>query len=99
MKRKQSQEESAPSKKVAERKRGRRSTASERSRTRRGSSPTVREGSKAPRAKQVSSRKGAKTQRKPATPKVPPTLGDLDLHLFGEGRHERIYEKLGAHVV
>jgi 1,4-alpha-glucan branching enzyme len=27
----------------------------------------------------------------------PPTLGELDLHLFGEGRHERIYEKLGAH--
>ncbi len=26
-------------------------------------------------------------------------LGELDLHLFGEGRHERIYEKLGAHVV
>ena len=28
----------------------------------------------------------------------PPTLGELDLHLFGEGRHEAIYEKLGAHV-
>jgi 1,4-alpha-glucan branching enzyme len=29
----------------------------------------------------------------------PPTrLGDIDLHLAGEGRHERIYEKLGAHV-
>src|SRR5258706_13696303 len=28
-----------------------------------------------------------------------PTLGELDLHLFGEGRHERIYEKLGAHLV
>src|ERR1700687_4643221 len=27
-----------------------------------------------------------------------PTLGELDLHLFGEGKHERIYEKLGAHV-
>jgi 1,4-alpha-glucan branching enzyme len=26
-----------------------------------------------------------------------PTLGDIDLHLFGEGKHERIYEKLGAH--
>src|SRR5947207_2463278 len=26
-----------------------------------------------------------------------PTLGDLDLHLFAEGRHERVYEKLGAH--
>ena len=28
----------------------------------------------------------------------PPILSDLDLHLFGEGKHHRIYEKLGAHV-
>jgi 1,4-alpha-glucan branching enzyme len=28
----------------------------------------------------------------------PPTIGELDLHLIGEGRHEQIYEKLGAHV-
>ena len=27
-----------------------------------------------------------------------PTLGDLDLHLFAEGRHEAIYEKLGSHA-
>ncbi|GLZ43396.1 1,4-alpha-glucan branching enzyme GlgB [Actinokineospora sp. NBRC 105648] len=27
-----------------------------------------------------------------------PTLGELDLHLFGEGRHERLWEALGAHV-
>ena len=27
-----------------------------------------------------------------------PSLGDIDLHLFGEGRHEEIYKKLGAHV-
>ena len=27
-----------------------------------------------------------------------PTLGDLDLHLFAEGRHEAIYDKLGSHV-
>src|SRR5436309_14605736 len=26
-------------------------------------------------------------------------LGELDLHLFGEGKHDRIYEKLGAHVL
>jgi 1,4-alpha-glucan branching enzyme len=26
-------------------------------------------------------------------------LGELDLHLAGEGRHQRIYEHLGAHVV
>ncbi|HEY6122381.1 MAG TPA: 1,4-alpha-glucan branching protein GlgB [Pyrinomonadaceae bacterium] len=27
-----------------------------------------------------------------------PTLGEIDLHLFGEGKHEAIYEKLGAHA-
>ncbi|MEV8251189.1 1,4-alpha-glucan branching protein GlgB [Microbacterium sp. NPDC076768] len=26
-----------------------------------------------------------------------PTLGDLDLHLIAEGRHERLWESLGAH--
>ena len=26
-----------------------------------------------------------------------PTFGELDLHLMGEGRHHRLYEKLGAH--
>ena len=26
-----------------------------------------------------------------------PTIGDLDLHLVGEGRHEEVYERLGAH--
>ncbi len=28
-----------------------------------------------------------------------PTLGDMDLHLAGEGRHEELYAKLGAHPV
>ncbi len=28
-----------------------------------------------------------------------PTIGELDLHLMAEGRHEEIYERLGAHVV
>ncbi|HEX7106204.1 MAG TPA: 1,4-alpha-glucan branching protein GlgB [Acidothermaceae bacterium] len=27
-----------------------------------------------------------------------PSLGDLDLHLIGEGRHEQLWEVLGAHV-
>ncbi|MDQ4065124.1 MAG: 1,4-alpha-glucan branching enzyme, partial [Actinomycetota bacterium] len=27
-----------------------------------------------------------------------PTLGDIDLHLLGEGTHRRLWEKLGAHV-
>jgi 1,4-alpha-glucan branching enzyme len=34
-----------------------------------------------------------------AVDSVGPTFGDIDLHLFGEGRHERIYEKLGAHPI
>ncbi|MEU1754371.1 1,4-alpha-glucan branching protein GlgB [Micromonospora matsumotoense] len=28
----------------------------------------------------------------------PPTMGELDLHLIGEGRHERLWEALGARV-
>jgi 1,4-alpha-glucan branching enzyme len=28
----------------------------------------------------------------------PPTVGELDVHLAAEGRHEDIYERLGAHV-
>jgi 1,4-alpha-glucan branching enzyme len=27
-----------------------------------------------------------------------PTLGEIDLYLAGEGRHEELYQKLGAHV-
>jgi 1,4-alpha-glucan branching enzyme len=27
-----------------------------------------------------------------------PTLGDVDLHLFNEGTHRRLWQKLGAHV-
>ena len=27
-----------------------------------------------------------------------PTLGELDLHLVGEGRHEALWERLGAHL-
>jgi 1,4-alpha-glucan branching enzyme len=29
--------------------------------------------------------------------RFPPTLGDMDLHLFNEGTHRRLWEKLGAH--
>jgi 1,4-alpha-glucan branching enzyme len=29
----------------------------------------------------------------------PPTLGPLDLHLIGEGRHERLWDALGARVL
>ncbi len=27
-----------------------------------------------------------------------PTMGDIDLHLFNEGRHLRLWERMGAHV-
>jgi 1,4-alpha-glucan branching enzyme len=27
-----------------------------------------------------------------------PTLGEIDIHLIGEGRHERLWDALGAHV-
>ncbi|MCY1695710.1 1,4-alpha-glucan branching protein GlgB [Curtobacterium sp. SL109] len=30
--------------------------------------------------------------------RFPPTLGELDLHLFGEGRDEQLWNHLGAHV-
>ena len=31
--------------------------------------------------------------------RYPPVLTDFDLHLFGEGNHFRLYEKLGARVI
>jgi 1,4-alpha-glucan branching enzyme len=52
--------------------------------------------------KTAAKRSSAKSQGSPAlqTPdSFLPTLGEVDLHLFGEGRHELVYEKLGAHVV
>ncbi len=39
---------------------------------------------------------GAWTVRVDDPYRVWPTLGDLDLHLFGEGRHRRLWEVLGA---
>jgi 1,4-alpha-glucan branching enzyme len=45
-------------------------------------------------------RASKRSKQKPQTLiSFPPSLGDLDLHLFGEGKHLRIYEKLGAHVL
>ncbi|MFQ5409442.1 MAG: 1,4-alpha-glucan branching protein GlgB [Anaerolineales bacterium] len=31
--------------------------------------------------------------------RFPPVLTDFDLHLFGEGNHTRLYDKLGAHLI
>ena len=56
----------------------------------RASNPNVSEGA----------RKSSPATRKPRLPRdFSPTLGEVDLHLFGEGKHERIYEKLGAHCL
>src|SRR5437660_10901889 len=44
-----------------------------------------------------SNQRSAKTTR--VGQEFAPTLGALDLHLFGEGKHDRVYEKLGAHVM
>src|SRR6266568_6366367 len=49
------------------------------------------------KADQRSNHRSAKTTR--VGPDFAPTFGELDLHLFGEGKHVRIYEKLGAHVM
>jgi 1,4-alpha-glucan branching enzyme len=49
------------------------------------------------RASDTSSRKGVKTQS--SANQLSPVIGDLDLYLFGEGKHERIYQKLGAHLL
>ena len=72
------------------------------------SAATADAGSDARASAAKASPKSAKTQRKtrplePQPIKSPhdfsPTLGELDLHLIGEGKHERIYENLGAHVI
>lgn len=46
--------------------------------------------------------KSSKAKPRPSLPSLnpfPSTLGEIDLHLFGEGRHELIYQKLGAHPI
>jgi 1,4-alpha-glucan branching enzyme len=44
-------------------------------------------------------RRSAEAKALPTSNSFSPTLGEVDLYLFGEGRHEQIYEKLGAHVI
>src|SRR5437588_12763506 len=71
---------------------------------------TKRTGLRDGPAKTKLSSKGAKSEsvgprvskgksRRPSPSEFSPTLGEIDLHLFGEGKHERIYEKLGAHLI
>ena len=42
---------------------------------------------------------GATDRRSSTTTRTrfPPALGELDMHLIGEGRHEELWERLGAH--
>ena len=53
---------------------------------------------KAPAPRRVS-RKSAAPSGDVQRDSALPIFGELDLHLFAEGKHEHIYEKLGAHVV
>ena len=64
----------------------------------------VTERKQKPAAKKpiAAKRTSAKVPKSPAVQashSFSPTVGELDLHLFGEGRHELIYEKLGAHLI
>jgi 1,4-alpha-glucan branching enzyme len=52
---------------------------------------------KKPRKVEASASRG--TQPEPAESRTDPIFGEIDLHLFGEGKHEHIYEKLGAHPI
>jgi 1,4-alpha-glucan branching enzyme len=49
--------------------------------------------------RQSSKRKTIQPRPTKSKDEFSPILGELDLHLFGEGRHELIYEKLGAHSI
>jgi len=68
---------------------------------------TKKDPKKNPRTKKAAAAPG-RVVRKRAVPASPPAikgeatsqvLGALDLHLFAEGKHENIYEKLGAHRI
>ena len=56
--------------------------------------------------KKSPTKRSVKRSRKSAAPTPPvlttndppPSVTELDRHLFGEGKHEEIYKKLGAHV-
>src|SRR6266705_3562067 len=54
---------------------------------------------KSAKSESVGPRVSKGKSRRPSPSEFSPTLGEMDLHLFGEGKHERIYEKLGAHVI
>ena len=61
--------------------------------------PSKKPATKKPTAPKRRSAKSPKSTALQAPDSFSPTLGELDLHLFGEGRHELIYQKLGAHPI
>jgi 1,4-alpha-glucan branching enzyme len=67
--------------------------------------PTKPKQTSAADAKPASEKRVASKRKSLVSPALPspdslsPMLGELDLYLFGEGRHEQIYEKLGAHLI
>ena len=66
--------------------------------TKKPSTRKKRPGSSRPSKASASKRRASKSLE-PQALESAPILGELDLHLFGEGRHELIYEKLGAHAI
>jgi len=44
----------------------------------------------------IRTRYGSDSETQPDAYAVPPTLGEIDLHLLGEGRHEELWKALGA---
>jgi 1,4-alpha-glucan branching enzyme len=58
-----------------------------------------RKSSKSASGEAVTKRPTSRSSEAPAGNSFEPTIGELDLHLFGEGRHELIYQKLGAHAI
>jgi 1,4-alpha-glucan branching enzyme len=63
--------------------------------TKKDSSKTKRPKKSAPSPRRVPHKQAAAL---PAESE-PQILGELDLHLFAEGKHEHIYKKLGAHAI
>ncbi len=66
---------------------------------------TKKDSSKAKRPKKAAESPRRVPRKRAAMPSPaidkepePQTFGELDLHLFAEGKHEHIYEKLGAHM-
>jgi 1,4-alpha-glucan branching enzyme len=67
--------------------------------TKNDSSKTKRPKKAEAASRRVTRKRAPQPQSVIQTESAPQLLGDLDLHLFAEGKHENIYQKLGAHPV